>query len=116
MQRLLEPFQYPFMVDAMIVGVAVGVVVAGLIAAALWGLANAYFVGAEKNGRLAVYQGLPYDLGGGVSLYRVRYVSLLDAAQLSEEERVQLFDHDLMSYDDAHARLAELEEDALPRP
>ena len=100
----------------LIVGVAVGVVVAGLIAAALWGLANAYFVGAEKNGRLAVYQGLPYDLGGGVSLYRVRYVSLLDAAQLSEEERVQLFDHDLMSYDDAHARLVELEEDALPRP
>src|SRR5687768_7765080 len=30
MQRLLEPFQYPFMVDAMIVGVAVGAVCAVL--------------------------------------------------------------------------------------
>ena len=61
-----------------------------LIAArALWGLARAYFVGAEEDGRIAVYQGLPYDLGGGVSLYRVRYVSRLTAAQLSEEERAQ---------------------------
>ena len=55
----------------------------------------------RRTDSLAVYQGLPYDLGGGISLYRVRYVSLLDAAQLSEEERAELFDHDLMSFDDA---------------
>ena len=30
MQRLLEPFQYPFMVEAMIVGVAIGAVCAVL--------------------------------------------------------------------------------------
>jgi serine/threonine protein phosphatase PrpC len=99
-----------------ILGAVIALVVAGLIAAALWGLANAYFIGAEDNGRLAVYQGLPYDLGGGVSLYRVRYVSLLDAAQLSEDERAQLLDHDLMSYDAALARLTPLEADALPGP
>jgi protein phosphatase len=86
----------------------------GLLVAAFWGLANAYFVGAEPDGRLAVYQGLPYDLGGGVHLYRVRYVSLLGAAQLSEEERARLLDHDLMGYDAARERLAPLEEDALP--
>ncbi len=88
----------------------------GLVAAALWGLANACFVGAEQDGRLAVYQGLPYDLGGGVSLYRVRYVSPLEAAQLSEEERAQLLDHDLMSYDAARGRLTPLEADALSGP
>ncbi len=82
--------------------------------AGFWGLANSYFVGAEEDGSLAVYQGLPYDLGGGISLYRVRYVSLLDAAQLSEEERAALFDHDLMSFDDARERLAPLETGAMP--
>ena len=46
-----------------------------ILLVAFWGLANAHFVGAEEDGHVAVYQGLPYDLGGGVRLYRVRYVS-----------------------------------------
>jgi protein phosphatase len=93
---------------------AVLLFIALLLLVAFWGLAHAHFVGAEENGSVAVYQGLPYDLGGGVSLYRARYVSALDAAQLSREERVGLFDHDLMSYGAARDRLAALESDALP--
>jgi protein phosphatase len=88
--------------------------VAALLVLAFWGLANAHFVGAEDDGRVAVYQGIPYDLGGGVSLYRARYVSELRAAQLSQRERRALFDHDLMSLDDARARLAGFEADGLP--
>jgi serine/threonine protein phosphatase PrpC len=88
--------------------------VAVLLLVAFWGLANAHFVGAEEDGRLAVYQGLPYDVGGGVSLYRARYVSTLRAAQLSEDERRQLFDHDLMSYAAARDRLAPFETEVLP--
>ena len=84
-------------------------VVAGLLALAFWGLANAYFVGAERDGRVAVYQGLPYDLWRGATLYRPRYVSDLLAVQLSYDERVELFDHDLMSYASARARLARFE-------
>ncbi|MBD0290745.1 MAG: Stp1/IreP family PP2C-type Ser/Thr phosphatase [Thermoleophilia bacterium] len=85
-----------------------------LLLAAFWGLANAHFVGAEEDGHVAVYQGLPYDLGGGISLYRARYVSPLLAAQLSERERRRLFDHDLMSYEDARRRIAGYEEEAVP--
>ncbi|MDQ3866082.1 MAG: Stp1/IreP family PP2C-type Ser/Thr phosphatase [Actinomycetota bacterium] len=85
-----------------------------LLLAAFWGLANAHFVGAEEDGRIAVYQGLPYDLGGGVSLYRARYVSTVRAAQLSQDERQRLFDHDLMSYAAARDRLARFEAEALP--
>ena len=85
-----------------------------LLVVAFWGLANAHFVGAESDGRIAVYQGLPYDVGGGVSLYRARYVSRVEAAQLSREERVALFDHDLMSYDAARARIAGYEEETVP--
>ena len=70
--------------------------------------------GAERDGRVAVYQGLPYDLGGGVSLYRARYVSALHAAQLSREERVDLFDHELRSYGTARELVAALEAEAIP--
>ncbi len=83
--------------------------VAVLLAIAFWGLANAHFVGAEDDGRVAVYQGLPYDVGGGVALYRARYVSRLLAAQLSHAERLELFDHDLMSYGSARARVSAFE-------
>ncbi|MBD0317724.1 MAG: Stp1/IreP family PP2C-type Ser/Thr phosphatase [Thermoleophilia bacterium] len=85
-----------------------------LLLAAFWGLANAHFVGAEEDGRIAVYQGLPYDVGGGVSLYRARYVSTVRAAQLSQDERQRLFDHDLMSYAAARDRLARFETEAVP--
>jgi serine/threonine protein phosphatase PrpC len=88
--------------------------VAVLLLIAFWGLANAHFVGAEEDGRLAVYQGLPYDLGGGVSLYRARYVSELRAAQLSQAERRALFDHDLMGFDAAQTRIAEFEAEGVP--
>jgi PPM family protein phosphatase len=88
--------------------------VALLLLVAFWGLANAHFVGAEPDGRVAVYQGLPYDVGGGVSLYRARYISTFHAAQLAREERVALFDHDLTSYDAARERLARFEDEGLP--
>ena len=84
-------------------------VVAVLVVIAFWGLAKAHFVGAEPDGRVAIYQGLPYDVGGGVRLYRARYVSTLDAVQLSERERRRLFDHDLMGYADARRRLGSYE-------
>ncbi|MBA2614618.1 MAG: Stp1/IreP family PP2C-type Ser/Thr phosphatase [Actinobacteria bacterium] len=88
--------------------------VAVLLLVAFWGLANAHFVGAQSDGRLAVYQGLPYDVGGGVSLYRARYVSELRAVQLAPEERAALFDHDLMAYDAARVRLERFEAEGLP--
>ncbi|MDQ4081857.1 MAG: hypothetical protein M3123_03065, partial [Actinomycetota bacterium] len=88
--------------------------VAILLLVALWGLANTHFVGAEDDGRVAVYQGLPYDVGGGVSLYRARYVSRLRAAQLSQGERAALFDHELTSYDGARERIAGYEAEATP--
>jgi len=85
-----------------------------ILLVAFWGLANAHFVGADEDGNVAVYQGLPYDLGGGVSLYRVRYVSTLKAAQLSPDERAALFDHDLMGFGAARDRIAPYEDEAGP--
>jgi protein phosphatase len=88
--------------------------VALLLGAALYGLSRAYFVGADENGSVTVYQGVPLDLSDGVGLYRERYVSRLQSAQLAPDERGALFDHELLSYDQARARVAEYEAEAVP--
>jgi PPM family protein phosphatase len=88
--------------------------VAVLVALAFLGLSRAHFVGADEDGRVAVYQGLPWTLGAGLDLYRARYVSQLRAVQLTRGERSELFDHDLLSYDEARAQLSRYEEEGVP--
>ena len=70
-----------------------------LIATALgvWGLWRSHFVGAESNGHVAVYQGVPWNIAGNLHLYRTVYQSPLLVAQLSRTERRNLFDHSLRS-------------------
>ena len=84
------------------------------LAGAFWGLSRANFVGADDEGHLAVYQGVPWELGSGVKLYRARYVSQVQAVQLSAEERAGLFDHDLTSYAAARDKVSGYEEEAVP--
>jgi serine/threonine protein phosphatase PrpC len=88
--------------------------VALLVALAFLGLSRAHFVGADDDGRVAVYQGLPWTLGAGLDLYRARYVSQLRAVQLSAAERAALFDHDLESYNAARGELARYETEGVP--
>jgi serine/threonine protein phosphatase PrpC len=88
--------------------------VLALVAAAFWALSRANFIGADEDGNVVVYQGVPYGLGGGIDLFRARYVSRLRAVQLTPDERVDLFDHDLMSYDEARDRIAPYEAEGVP--
>jgi protein phosphatase len=88
--------------------------VLALIAAAFWALSRANFIGADVDGNVVVYQGVPFGLGGGVDLFRPRYVSRLKAVQLSEAERKALFDHSLVSYDEARDRIAPYEAEGVP--
>jgi PPM family protein phosphatase len=85
-----------------------------VIAAAFWALSRANFIGADEDGNVVVYQGVPWELGGGIDLFRARYVSRLQAVQLAEPERKSLFNHDLISYDEARARLAPYEAEGVP--
>jgi PPM family protein phosphatase len=85
-----------------------------LAALAFFGMSRAHFVGADEDGRVAVYQGVPWTLGAGVDLYRARYVSQLRAVQLTATERTSLFDHDLESYDSARAEVARYEAEGVP--
>jgi len=84
-----------------------------IIGLGLFGLSQSHFVGAEKNGHVAVYQGLPYDIVG-ISLYRRVYVSRLVAAQLTQPERHHLFDHDLRGFDSAKGAIRRYEEEIPP--
>jgi PPM family protein phosphatase len=88
--------------------------VLALIAGAFWALSRANFIGADEDGNVVVYQGVPFGLGGGVDLFRARYVSRLKAVQLSEAERKALFDHSLVSYDEARDRIAPYEAEGAP--
>jgi serine/threonine protein phosphatase PrpC len=98
----------------MLASLAGAVFVVVLVALAFFGLSRAHFVGADEDGRVAVYQGLPWTLGAGLDLYRARYVSQLRAVQLTAAERAALFDHDLESYDAAHGEVARYEAEGVP--
>jgi protein phosphatase len=90
---------------------AVVVVLGGL---AVFGLSSSHFVGADETGHIVVYQGVPWDLGFGIHLYRAVYESPLLAANLSQAERRRLFDHDLQSRAAAIRRVNAYARDVVP--
>ncbi len=94
--------------NALLAVVALLLIVA-LLGAAVWGLWRSHFVGAEPDGHVAVYQGVPWNLVGNVKLYRAVYVSPLLTAQLSQAERKRLFDHHLSGENAARAKVRRYE-------
>jgi serine/threonine protein phosphatase PrpC len=86
------------------------VLIVGVCGLAVWGLWRSHFVGAESDGHVVVYQGLPWNIVGSVKLYRPVYVSPLLAEQLSQAERRKLFDHTLRSDDSARAQVRRYEQ------
>jgi PPM family protein phosphatase len=83
-----------------------------VIGLAIFGFSRSHFVGAEKDGHVAVYQGVPYDIG--IPLYRTVYVSPVLAAQLTQSERKGLFNHDLRSYGSARDAVKRYEREIVP--
>jgi protein phosphatase len=64
----------------------------------LVGLRESHFIGADTStGRVAIYQGVPFDLPFGVRLYHVVYESTVSYASLTARQRQALFDHTLRS-------------------
>jgi PPM family protein phosphatase len=68
-----------------------------------------YFVGANDEGFVTMYRGLPYALPAGINLYSVNYVSGVPLASLPAARARQLVDHTLRSHDDASDLIRELE-------
>lgn len=100
----------PWAVIAVVAATAL-VVFAALV---VWTLSRSYFVGVQPDGHVAVYQGFPWNVVGGVKLYRMRYESPVLAGQLSQPERHRLFDHDLRTYDRALDTVKQYEAQVVP--
>jgi serine/threonine protein phosphatase PrpC len=84
----------------------VGVLAVGLAAAALVGLRESHFIGADTStGRVAIYQGVPIDLPFGIRLYHVTFESTVSYASLTARQRKTLFDHTLRSESGAKSAL-----------
>jgi protein phosphatase len=80
-------------------------------ALALGGLAllrQSHFVGATADGKVAIYQGVPVNLVGDLRLYRRIRTSRIPVAVLTPAERAALFDHALLSLNDAEQRVDRL--------
>ncbi len=84
------------------------VVSAALAVGALAALRQAHFIGATADGQVAIYQGVPIDLVGDVRLYRRIRTSTIPVSVLTPAERKRLFNHALVSLDDAQQRIDRL--------
>ncbi|HEY7966141.1 MAG TPA: Stp1/IreP family PP2C-type Ser/Thr phosphatase [Solirubrobacteraceae bacterium] len=95
----------------------IGGVLAALVAAvaigALLAAQAVYFIGTDSNGQVAIYNGLPYSLPGGVHLYTEYFVSGITVAELSPAERQRLFNNELRSQAAATRLVSQLELDQI---
>jgi protein phosphatase len=90
------------------------VVVIGLVAAGAWVASQTvYFIGTDGHGQVTLYQGVPYDLPGGVHLYSPSFVSGVSAAEVAPARRQTLLDHTLRSHSDAVDLMRRLERGQL---
>jgi serine/threonine protein phosphatase PrpC len=92
---------------------AIALVVLGFIGAGGYlALQSVYFVATNGRGLVTMYEGLPYELPGNLTLYSSRYVSGVSASTLTPARRRTLLDHSLRSEADAGSliRSAELEQ------
>ncbi len=88
----------------------VPLVLVGLLAAAAYlALQSVYFIGTNQSGLVTMFNGLPYELPGGLKLYSVDYVSGVSASTLPSARRQALLDHSLRSEGDAGELIRQLE-------
>ncbi len=91
---------------AVVIALGAGVLAVALAAGTLVGLRESHFIGADTStGRVAVYQGVPFDLPFGIHLYHIVYESTVSYASLTARQRQTLFDHTLRSDSSALATL-----------
>ena len=89
------------------IGVAV-VLVGAVVYAGLWGARQVWFLGTDEGGRVALYQGLPYELPFGVELYSRRWSIPIQTESLSPQRRESVTGHSLRSRDDAVSLITDI--------
>jgi len=98
---------------ALKIGVAALILVA-VVAGAVIGARQVYFLGTDEGGRLSLYRGLPYDLPLGIKLYSEVYSAPVQVASIPSDRRDSATNHTLRTHDDAVSLLDDLETAATP--
>lgn len=97
-------------------GLIVALVLAAIVAIGGWiATRGVFFIGTSGAGAVAIFRGLPYELGGGVSLFETYYVSGVPATAVPKTRRARLLDQRLRSRDDAEDLVRALELGRLTR-
>jgi protein phosphatase len=92
------------------IGTVLALFVAALLLSGVYFASQAiYFVGADREGFVSVYQGIPYELPLGINLYREDYISGINLSQLPVSERTTITEHSLRSRSDADDLVRQLE-------
>ena len=90
------------------------VAIAALSYGALWGARQVWFLGTDASGRVALYQGLPYELPFGIVLYSERYSIPIQTESLPPSRQEVVTGHDLRSHDDAASLIEDILESEAP--
>jgi protein phosphatase len=88
---------------------AVAIVIGGIAFGAWWGNRQAWFLGTDDGGRVALYRGLPYELPFGIDLFEERYAAPLQTASLPPRRRESVTAHDVRSEADAVSLIEDIE-------
>ena len=97
----------------MVIGGVLAALIAAVAIGALLAAQAVYFIGTDSSGQVAIYNGLPYSLPGGVHLYTQYFVSGVTVAELSSAERQRLFNNELRSQAAASRLVSQLELDQI---
>jgi PPM family protein phosphatase len=76
-------------------------------------VASVYFVGADRQGFITLYRGLPYRLPLGINLYTTNYTSGVPLGTLPDKVQTTVTDHKLRKRDDAADLITQIEQDKL---
>jgi PPM family protein phosphatase len=85
------------------------VLLAAIAAGAYLASQSVYFIGTDSRGLVTIFQGVPFELPGGLKLYSTDYVSGVSASTLSPTRRRSLLDHELKSERKAAQLVRQLE-------
>jgi PPM family protein phosphatase len=84
-------------------------IVAAVAFGAWYGNRQAWFLGTDDGGRVALYRGVPYELPFGLKLYEERYASPVQTGSLSGRRSDAVTGHDVRSRADAVSLVEEIE-------
>jgi PPM family protein phosphatase len=84
-------------------------ILAALAFGAWWGNRQAWFLGTDEGGRVALYRGLPYELPFGIKLYDEHYAAPVQTSSLPPRRRDAVTGQDIRSRSDAVSLIEEIE-------